>query len=154
MTLDGELFGGRGKFQDTVSIVKTVNSPHWKNITFQLFDIPSKGSDPFEERIAHLEKLFGDGGEWHSDKVHVLEHVVVRDRQHVLDELKRVEGLGGEGLMLRKPGSKYEGHRSASLLKIKTFYDAEAVVTGYTPGKGKHAGVAGALSCTMESGKV
>jgi len=34
--LDGELFGGRGEFQSTVSIVKTMNSPHWKGITFQV----------------------------------------------------------------------------------------------------------------------
>lgn len=31
-----KLFGGRSNFQDTVSIVKTMNSPHWKNITFQV----------------------------------------------------------------------------------------------------------------------
>lgn len=36
VTLDGELFGGRGEFQSTVSVVKTVNSPHWKTITFQV----------------------------------------------------------------------------------------------------------------------
>jgi DNA ligase-1 len=31
-----QLFGGRGKFQSTVSIVKTTNSPKWKDITFQV----------------------------------------------------------------------------------------------------------------------
>jgi hypothetical protein len=36
MTLDGELFTGRGEFQSTVSVVKTINSPHWQNITFQV----------------------------------------------------------------------------------------------------------------------
>jgi len=39
VTLDGELFGGRGEFQSTVSIVKTINSPHWKNITFQVLHV-------------------------------------------------------------------------------------------------------------------
>jgi hypothetical protein len=48
----------------------------------------------------------------------------------------------------------YEGRRSGSLLKIKTFYDAEAVVTGYAPGKGRNKGSTGALMCKMESGKV
>lgn len=48
----------------------------------------------------------------------------------------------------------YEGRRSSSLLKIKTFYDAEAVVTGYAPGKGRNKGSTGALMCRMESGKV
>jgi DNA ligase 1 len=39
-------------------------------------------------------------------------------------------------------------------LKIKTFYDAEAEVIGYEPGKGKYTGVTGSLKCKMESGKV
>ena len=41
------------------------------------------------------------------------------------EELKKVENLGGEGLMIRKPGSLYEQCRSYNLLKIKTFHDAE-----------------------------
>jgi hypothetical protein len=41
-----------------------------------------------------------------------------------------------------------------SLSLIQTFYDAEAEVTGYVPGKGKHKGATGALECKMESGKV
>lgn len=36
-----QLFGGRGNFQDTVSVVKTMNSPHWKTITFQVHWIKS-----------------------------------------------------------------------------------------------------------------
>lgn len=153
VTLDGELFGGRKNFQDTVSIVKTVNSPHWKNITFQIFDIPSSGSKPFEDRIAELKKLFGPGGSHECKEVVVVEHEKAEGRDHVLGKLKEIEDLGGEGLMLRKPGSKYEGTRSSSLLKIKTFHDAEAEVIGYAAGKGKHTGATGALQCRMESGK-
>ena len=37
--------------------------------------------------------------------------------------------------MLRKPHSKYEGKRSSTLLKVKTFFDAEAEVVRYEPGK-------------------
>jgi DNA ligase-1 len=47
-----------------------------------------------------------------------------------------------------------EGKRSSSLLKVKTFFDAEAVVTGYISGKGRNQGVTGSLKCKMESGKV
>jgi DNA ligase-1 len=36
---------------------------------------------------------------------------------------------------------------------VQTFYDAEARVTGYVPGKGRLAGITGALKCEMESGK-
>ncbi|KAF7303756.1 SWIM-type domain-containing protein [Mycena indigotica] len=152
VTLDGELFGGRGKFQDTVSIVKTMNSPHWKEITFQIFDIPSNNGT-FEERMKALKRLFGPGAKYECPEVVLVEHEKAKSRQHVLDKLKEIEGLGGEGLMLRKAGSKYEGRRSSTLLKVKTFYDAEAEVTGYTDGHGKHAGLVGALKCKMESGK-
>ncbi|KAF5380940.1 hypothetical protein D9615_003941 [Tricholomella constricta] len=172
VTLDGELFGGRGEFQSTISIVKTVNSPLWKNITFQvtflslnlpenlatlcpqIFDIPSMGDSPFEKRIQFLKELFGPGGSHACDLVEIVEHEMATSRQHVLDKLKEIESLGGEGLMLRKPASQYDGKRSGSLLKVKTFYDAEAVVTGYVPGKGRNQGTTGALKCKMESGKV
>ncbi|KAF4601523.1 hypothetical protein EYR38_006177 [Pleurotus pulmonarius] len=153
VTLDGELFGGRGEFQSTVSVVKTINSPHWQGISFQVFDVPSKADLPFEERLAFLEATFGENGTHAAKHVVVVPHDEARDRAHVLDKLKEIEGLGGEGLMLRKPRSPYEGRRSNTLLKIKTFYDAEAIVTGYEPGKGRNKGVTGALKCKMASGK-
>jgi DNA ligase-1 len=45
--------------------------------------------------------------------------------------LAEVESLGGEGLMLRTPGSKYEWSRSSTLLKVKTFHDEEAIVVAH-----------------------
>ena len=55
----------------------------------------------------------------------VLEHTKCEGKAHLLKEQKRVEGLGGEGLMIRKPKSTYVNGRSNTLLKIKTFHDAE-----------------------------
>lgn len=66
-----------------------------------------------------LKKLFGPGGSHASDKVVLVEHEKAKSRQHVIDKLKEVETLGGEGIMLRKPGSQYEGKRSSTLLKLK-----------------------------------
>ena len=40
-------------------------------------------------------------------------------RAHVSAELAKVEACGGEGLMLRRPGSKYEHCRSKHLLKVR-----------------------------------
>ena len=56
-----------------------------------------------------------------------------------------MEGLGGEGLMLRQPGSRYEAGRSHTLLKVKSFHDAEARVVGHLAGAGRHKGRLGAL---------
>jgi hypothetical protein len=36
MTLDGELFVGRGKFSETVSIVKTVGSTRWNSVSYHV----------------------------------------------------------------------------------------------------------------------
>jgi len=55
--------------------------------------------------------------------------------------------------MLRKPGSHYENKRSSTLLKVKTFYDEEALVVGHKPGKGNFTGVLGALQCKLPNGK-
>ena len=54
--------------------------------------------------------------------------------------------------MLRRPGSFYESGRSHTLLKVKSFHDAEALVVAHLPGAGKHAGRLGALECTMPDG--
>lgn len=52
---------------------------------------------------------------------------------------------GGEGIMLRKPNSKYVGKRSGDLLKVKPFFDAEAKIVGYDEGGGKYLGMLGAF---------
>jgi DNA ligase-1 len=57
---------------------------------------------------------------------------------HLKQFLAEVEHKGGEGLMLRQPKSLYVGNRSTTLLKVKSFFDAEAKVLDYEPGKGKH----------------
>ena len=47
--------------------------------------------------------------------------------------------------MLREPGSRYERTGSTTLLKVKKFLDAEAVVIGHEAGAGRHKGRLGAL---------
>jgi len=76
-----------------------------------------------------------------------------KGKAHMEEELKRIEEKGGEGLMLRKAKSLYVAGRSTTLLKVKSFQDAEAVIVAYEPGKGKHKGRVGAFSCKMASGK-
>jgi DNA ligase-1 len=54
--------------------------------------------------------------------------------------------------MLRQPQSKYQAGRSSTLLKVKSFHDAEGLVIGHQPGKGKHKGRLGALIVRMPNG--
>ena len=149
MPLDGELWLARKSFQRTVSIVRRQDkSDHWKELSFLVFDAPAQ-SDPFERRLVFIKDTLAD-----KKLPHVLphEHLQCKNLEHLRTELTRVEGLGGEGLMLRQPGSKYEAGRSATLLKVKTFHDAEACVLEHIPGAGRHKGRLGALLVQLPDG--
>ncbi|MDB5387002.1 MAG: uncharacterized protein JWM11_2648 [Planctomycetaceae bacterium] len=147
--LDGELWLGRKQFQRSVSIVRRQDkSDHWKEIRFLIFDAPAS-QEPFEERLKVLRELVQKRNFKHA-ALH--EHVECRNNEHLTQELERVEALGGEGLMLRQPASKYETGRSQTLLKVKTFQDAEARVVGHQPGLGRHKGQLGALLVELPNG--
>lgn len=152
-TLDGELFTGRNKFQDTVSIVRSGSSPRWPEVKYYVFDAPFMGNRPFEERIAFLKKIFGEHDNPTYPNVVVVEHIKCTGKSHVLEKLDELQKKGAEGLMLREPQSRYEHRRSSALLKVKTFYDAEAKVIAHHKGTGKNALVMGAIEVEMASGK-
>lgn len=108
--LDGELWCGRGLFQRCVGIVKTklTEHPDWKYVTYLVFDAPShKGK--FEERY-----------KWLQDNIDVTKpttyaavvgHELCTSKDHLVAQLNKVLDMGGEGIMLRQAGSKYQGGR-------------------------------------------
>lgn len=111
------------------------------------------GDEPFEDRIAFCKKTFNKLRiRW----VEVLEHTICKDRDHVFEMLDEVCEKGGEGLMLREPGSLYVNGRSKTLLKVKRFFDADAIVRAHERGSGKNSNCTGALRVEMldaETGK-
>ncbi len=147
--LDGELWIARKAFQKTVGVVRRQDkSDHWKEVTFVAFDAPS-APGPFEERLAFVR----DHVERHRPPhVRAHDHARCEGTDHLRAELARVEGLGGEGLMLRQPGSGYEVGRSLTLLKVKSFRDDEATVLEHLPGAGRHKGRLGALLVALADG--
>lgn len=146
--LDGELFGGRKNFQRTVGVVKRQDrSDAWKELKYVVFDAPNVPGT-FEERLAKCAELLPEGMEW----AEVHPHEPCRDVEHLRTRLAEVEALGGEGLMLRQPGSLYVRARSSTLLKVKSFHDAEARVVAHEPGAGRHKGRLGALQVELPDG--
>jgi DNA ligase-1 len=147
--LDGELWIDRKQFQRTVSVVRRQDkSDHWKQVRFLVFDAPRCGGR-FEERLKFLADCLRAGRHPYA-LLH--DHQRCSGLTHLREELGRVESLGGEGLMLRQPGSAYETGRSFTLLKVKSFHDAEAVVMAHQPGKGKFKGMLGALAVQLPDG--
>jgi DNA ligase-1 len=147
--LDGELWLGRKAFQRCVSIVRRQDkSDHWRSIRFLVFDLPA-AAGLFEERLEQLNDCLAS----HRPQfAQALQHDRCRGLDHLREELARVEALGGEGLMLRQPQSRYEAGRSPSLLKVKTFHDAEAQVVAHLPGTGRHKDRLGALAVQLPDG--
>jgi DNA ligase-1 len=147
--LDGELWLARKSFQRTVGIVRRQDkSDLWKEVRFLIFDAPAGGAE-FEARMKTIQKIVQKNRPPYA-QAHP--HALCTDIDHLRKELARVEALGGEGLMLRQPGSKYAAGRSSTLLKVKTFCDAEARVLGHEPGAGRHKGRLGALLAEMADG--
>ncbi len=136
--LDGELWEGRGKFQKTVGKVRAFNGD-WGSVKYMVFDIVSE--DVYETRKAGLEKLRLPG------HCRIVDQTRCKGEDHLSEFEAGILASGGEGVMLRKRNSLYDHKRSTNLLKMKNFQTDEAIVTGYTEGKGKHTGRLGALIC-------
>ena len=83
----------------------------------------------------------------------VIEQFRVDSNKALMQKLDDIAGQGGEGLMLHRQNAFYHSGRSDDLLKVKPFEDAEAIVIGYKPGKGKNTGLMGAIKVRMDNGK-
>jgi DNA ligase-1 len=149
IVLDGELWIGHGKFEETMSIVRSETpDDRWDRVRYMVFDAPqAKGT--FEERIQFLRATVSEGNRF----VRVVAQERCQGVAQLLAERDRVVREGAEGLMLRKPESAYEPGRSPTLLKVKPYDDAEATVIAHEPGEGKYAGKLGALRVRTDDGR-
>jgi DNA ligase-1 len=75
----------------------------------------------------------------------VVEHTIIKDRKHMDTFHKNIVENNGEGSMLRHKDSYYENKRSHHLLKVKDFFDDEAIVEGMEFGENRNSNVMGAL---------
>lgn len=127
--LDGELWLGRGRFQELRSIVsRTVNYVDWTNVQYCIFDAPVVGVG-----FTHLDP-----------KINVA-YTLPASWSEVEDAVGRVVGDGGEGVMLRRLGSYWVDKRSRDLVKIKPWLDDVGTVVGYSDGVGRLSGMVGAV---------
>jgi DNA ligase-1 len=149
--LDGELWGGRGRFESlSGSVRKQIPvDAEWRHVRFMVFDLPG-APGPFGNRLKALEKLFAD---LDSPYLSLLPQSRVFSHQALMKRLDAVVSAGGEGLMLHRDDAPYRSGRSGDLLKLKPFADAEARVTAHVPGQGKYAGLLGSLEVETPGGK-
>lgn len=149
--LDGELWMGRGRFAQVSAAVRRLQpkAEEWRQIRFMMFDLPASGV-PFSERVARMRELVGKTSSYH---LAMVEQRPATDHGALLARLDRVLAANGEGLMLHHGDSFYKAGRTAALLKVKTWQDAEARVVDYSEGKGKYQGQVGALVVETGDGR-
>jgi len=149
--LDGELWLGRGQFDRLSGIVRRdlPDDNEWRRVRYMIFELPSAPGD-FAERAARIREIVAAVNlPW---LVEVPQTPVV-SREKLQQMLEQTVKAGGEGLMLHRADAAYETGRSDTLLKLKPWLDAEAVVLAHLPGKGKYVGQMGALRLRMPDGR-
>jgi DNA ligase-1 len=148
---DGELWAGRGRFQQTVSAVRqqTPDDGAWRSIRFMVFDLPEHPAD-FTSRIAAYHAwVHARQQPW----VQAVEQVRVSSHSELMQRLDTTVRAGGEGLMLHRGDTLYRAERSDDLVKLKRHEDAEAQVVAHEPGRGRYAGLTGALRVRTPDGR-
>lgn len=149
-SLDGELYLGMHMLEETVSICLSAGSGDlWKRVCYVIFDSPDDPRE-FEDRLAAFTQ---EAQTINSPYLRAHPQQKITSRAHLDAELARIAAAGGEGIMLRKPRSKYDPKRSATLQKYKPYKDAEAEVIGHVPGKGNRLGMTGSLVVRTVDGK-
>ncbi|KAF9986919.1 hypothetical protein BGZ65_005714 [Modicella reniformis] len=166
--LDGELWLGRGRFQQCVSIVKNQKADRaneWKELTYLVFDAPQLNM-VYEKRLEYLKSIMPTYGKdsistsssaSSTDNIPPYTRLVpvqkCQSKSHLIRELGHVQNHGGEGIMLRAPRSRYEFKRSRTLLKVKTFLDEEAIVVAHVKGSGKNSHRMGHIEVKTPDGR-
>jgi DNA ligase-1 len=151
LPLDGELWIGRDQF-DALSGTVRKSEPvdaEWRQVRYLIFELPGAAGD-FTSRVSQMRGIVAEAGvAW----LQAVEQTRVSHRAALMQKLDAVVRAGGEGLMLHRADSPYVTGRSDALLKLKPWQDAEAIVVGHTPGKGKYQGMTGALEMAMPDGR-
>lgn len=149
--LDGELWLGRGRFDELSGIVRRASPEdgEWRRVRYMIFELPDAPGD-FTARSRQIREIVTRADvPW----LWAVEQFRLSDERSLQQRLDEVVRGGGEGLMLHRADASYETGRSAALLKLTPWLDAEARVVAHLPGKGKHAGRLGALRVEMPDGK-
>ena len=153
IALDGELWLGRDSFDELSGVVRREPSDdaQWHRVHYMIFDSP-QAPGSFAERLSMLSRKLSESsavGSW----VQLIEQVSVADNAALHRKMREVIAGKGEGLMLHRADAAYRAGRNDDLLKLKPQLDTEATLIGYEAGKGRLAGLVGALVMRMpESG--
>ncbi|WP_417596469.1 DNA ligase [Oceanospirillum sp.] len=149
--LDGELWLGRGRFAEASGLVRQHEplAADWVDIQYRIFDLPNQLTS-FDQRVKAIEELCQ---QLNLPWLKPVQQFRLPDREALNQYLEQLTEEGAEGLMLHRGSALHQVGRSDDLMKVKLYEDAEAVVLGYTQGKGQFTGMMGALKVRLADGR-
>ena len=131
--LDGELWIGRGQFDEVSALVRSAAGDdlafwhqQWRQVNYMLFDLPQSPAT-FSQRLTQLREIVNDVDR---DWIQLIDQRRFGTDTALMAWLEQVVAEGGEGLMLHHEDAIYKQGRSSDLLKLKLWQDAEARVLG------------------------
>jgi DNA ligase-1 len=121
----------------------------WRRVRYMIFELPDAPGS-FTDRVEQIQRVTAAANRpW----LQAIPQFRLSDAAALQKKLRDVVRGGGEGLMLHRDDAAYETGRSGVLLKVTPWLDAEATVVAHLPGKGKYAGMLGALRMELPDGR-
>lgn len=147
-SLDGEIFVGRGKFEELLSVVNSSSAEceAWHSVKYYIFDAPN-ASGTLENRLSIVRDFINLK---QSKNLVLIKQSPVNSRKELDIMLKSVVDSGGEGLVIRKNAAPYEPFRTKNAMKLKLYEDSECKIIAHNEGKGKFKGKLGSITCEEE----
>lgn len=150
VALDGELWTQRQDFETLSSIVRTriPDDERWRPVKYMVFDMPD-ATIPFVQRYANYSTLVA---KINAEHIRAVKQQRFHSNHELSEQLETMVAQGAEGLMLHLATAHHRPGRSNALLKLKPYFDDEAVVIAHSPGKGKYRDMLGALHVRNDQG--
>lgn len=167
VSLDGEFWLGRGNFEKCglfrrkipkTKIEKENWEKFWANsgVIYKVFDIPHMDNSPFEKRMEKLQTIINRQlftkftlPKLLNFPLQLTEQIKINSRDQLEDKFRDILQKGGEGVILKEPGSFYINGRSSSMLKYKEQGDMECKIIGYREGTGRNSKKIGSFLCSL-----
>jgi DNA ligase-1 len=147
--LDGELWLGRGTFDQLSAIVRrqSPDDAEWRRVRYMIFELPN-ASGSFTDRVEQIKAITTAANlPW----LQAVPQFRLPDAAALQKRLRDIVRSGKADV--HRDDAVYEAGRSSTLLKVTPWLDAEASVVAHLPGKGKYAGVVGALRMELPDGR-
>jgi len=133
--LDGEicLVDANGN-EDFQGIMKQIRRKEHtiSNAKYLVFDIidgsafrSKLGNKPYSSRYSELNAYLYNAKEKGFNHLQIVPQSSIADEKHYIEMMEYADQNKWEGLILRKADSVYEGKRSKTMVKCKSFHDAE-----------------------------